>query len=270
MNTNTNKELSCGMENASPVGVHTKQLLQPKRMLLLALILALALFAVGCTTSQSATLDNDELYQAAVLDAMVAEEDEIMSLVTLTESDDFVTFNEDGQVLLCTWHRYPDSYPEGEEITLVYGAVWTFTEQEIIAWYSEHQDEMEDTDDYVLRLEQLIGLPADSGYTHVTMMWVSLEDVSRPAYLTDATVDAMQNSYADEMENQEWFDENIISSYFYDYTYPWTRLGYTYDWADNGEDYGLSEFLVCQDADVTIAYTDTTEAFVAYLASAVG
>ena len=35
----------------------------------------------------------------------------------------------------------------------------------------------------------------------------------------------------------------------------WTRLGYTYDWADNGQAYGLSEFIVKQDSDVKVAYT---------------
>ena len=47
---------------------------------------------------------------------------------------------------------------------------------------------------------------------------------------------------------------NIISSYF-DGKYPWTRLGYTYDWADNGEEYGLSEFVVRKNSEVKVAYT---------------
>ena len=33
-------------------------------------------------------------------------------------------------------------------------------------------------------------------------------------------------------------------SYSEDNRYPWTRLGYTYDWADNGKEYGLSESLI--------------------------
>ncbi len=32
-------------------------------------------------------------------------------------------------------------------------------------------------------------------------------------------------------------------------------MGYTYDWADNGQAYGLSEFIVKQDSDVKVAYT---------------
>ena len=33
------------------------------------------------------------------------------------------------------------------------------------------------------------------------------------------------------------------------------RLGYTYDRADNGSEYGLSEFIIKKDSDVKVAYT---------------
>ena len=50
-------------------------------------------------------------------------------------------------------------------------------------------------------------------------------------------------------EFKEWFDGNIIGSYF-EGAYPWTRLGYTYDWADNDTEYGLTEFLVLKKSKV--------------------
>ena len=66
----------------------------------------------------------------------------------------------------------------------------------------------------------------------------------------------MTDAFSDEVDEdyKEWFDSNIISSYF-DGKYPWTRLGYTYDWADNGSEYGLSEFIIKKDSDVKVAYT---------------
>ncbi len=66
-------------------------------------------------------------------------------------------------------------------------------------------------------------------------------------------------------EFELWFNDNIIGSYYSEYLYPWTRLGYTYDWADNGTEYGLSEFLVVEGAVVTVEYTMTTEEFLAYI-----
>ena len=41
-------------------------------------------------------------------------------------------------------------------------------------------------------------------------------------------------------------------------------MGYTYDWADNGTEYGLSEFLIFKGADATVAYTDPVQEFVDY------
>ena len=65
-------------------------------------------------------------------------------------------------------------------------------------------------------------------------------------------------------EYKAWFDSNIILSYF-DSAYPWTRLGYTYDWAAGGSDYGLSEFLVRKDAVAQVEFTMSTDDFVAWL-----
>lgn len=62
---------------------------------------------------------------------------------------------------------------------------------------------------------------------------------------------------------KEWFDSNVTVSYSEDNPYPWTRLGYTYDWADNGKEYGLSEFLIFSGADATVEYTCSIDEFAA-------
>ena len=48
---------------------------------------------------------------------------------------------------------------------------------------------------------------------------------------------------------ETWFENNTASSYSTG-AYPWTRLGYTYDWADNGTAYGLSEVIIFKGAKV--------------------
>ena len=68
----------------------------------------------------------------------------------------------------------------------------------------------------------------------------------------DAAFDTMYKS---------WFDSNIIGSYF-DKFYSWTRLGYTYDWADNGTEYGLSEFLIFSGAKAFVEYTYTVDEYI--------
>ncbi|WP_405357753.1 hypothetical protein [Ruminococcus sp.] len=62
---------------------------------------------------------------------------------------------------------------------------------------------------------------------------------------------------------ETWFENNTASSYSTG-SYPWTRLGYTYDWADNGTAYGLSEFIIFKGAKVKVECTYNLEEFAAY------
>lgn len=203
----------------------------------------------------------DKLYLAAVADAVDAEPDEIEPLVELTQSDLMTTWDSQGRVLLLSWNDHPDQFPEGEDIRLD-GEIWTFTDREIAAWYAENKDGVKDWD---LRLEQLIGLPPDAGYTHMSGFWVEASDVVRPAYVTDVT-EQMQLTFpaGTDPTFEDWFEGNSKFSYE-ESAYPWTRLGYTYDWADNGTEYGLTEFLVEADASVQVAFTETTADFLAWL-----
>lgn len=209
------------------------------------------------STDTAAAQDTATLYAAAMEDAMIAQEDEIFDLVTLTQDDALVTWDAEGRVLLLSYHAYPDSYVAGEDVTLVWGSVWAFTDKELEAIYDAEKDTVTD---WTLRLEQLIGLPEGSGYIVITGMWVSLDDIIRPAYQSDATLDSMATTFTAEVDDayQEWFDDNILDSYYYG-AYPWTRLGYTYDWADNGTEYGVTEFLIAQNAEIEVAYTLTVD-----------
>lgn len=203
---------------------------------------------------------NGQLYHAAVVDSMEASEDEICPLVSLTKDDKLVTWDDQGRVLLCTWHNYPDSYPKGEKVTINWGYVWTFTDKEI----ASNADELKTAKDPEMRMKQLIGFEPDSKHSTVTAFWVKPEDVLRPAYQSNATLGSMSTSFAEDedadSEFRQWFDENILSSYYYG-AYPWTRLGYTYDWADNGKEYGMTEFIVNPGSEVEVEFTETTEEF---------
>lgn len=199
----------------------------------------------------------ESLYDDAVRDAMTIEEDEILPLVSLEKGAPYAVYDDEGRVLLFTYHRYPDSYPDGADVKLAWGEVWTFVGGELDDWYDEEEGSITDWD---TRLRQLIGLTPDNGNTHVTAIWVDPDDVTRPANVQDigdVTMTATLSADTDEAFG-EWFDDNIIWSYF-DSAYPWTRLGYTYDWAADAKDeYGLSEFLVASGSEVEVAYTVTS------------
>ena len=208
---------------------------------------------------------NDLLYSNSVLDAENASALEIKELVTLTKDNDIVTWNEDGtKVLLLSWHKYPSSYPDGSTFTCSYGEVWVFTDGEILAWYDENNA---DVTDWELRLEQLIGLPTWKEYTHVTAFWVDLDEVVRPAFNPDVTeqitADQLDGSVLGDL--QDWFDGNADWSYSDNGYYPWTRLGYTYDWANNGTDYGLTEFIILKNSVVEVEWTKSNAEFIAWM-----
>ncbi len=169
-----------------------------------------------------------------------------------------------GKVLMLTWHKYPESYVTGTELTLSYGEVWTFTDKEIISRFRDEKER--DVIDWETRLRQLIGLPPDREYTHFTAMWAKPEDIIRPGYAwqLEHTSGLHRFAEAPPAAYKTWFDRNIIWSYF-DSAYPWTRLGYTYDWADNGSEYGLSEFLIRKNAVVEIEFTLATHEFITWL-----
>ncbi len=208
-------------------------------------------------------LDNDALYEIAVRDAVFADEDEIMPLVNITRDDDKVIWNGD-KVLMGLVHKYPDNYPDGEDVTLIWGDVWVFSAGEMYQWINSNSSGV---NDWQVRLEQLLGLPEWKKYTSVTTIWVDADLLHRPANIAGPT-SAMELTYqptGDETfdtQFKSWYDSIILWSYFNETKYPWTRLGYTFDWADNGREYGLSEFVVFSGATVSVDHTCTIDDFV--------
>lgn len=202
-------------------------------------------------------------YDDAVKDSMTVEENEILPLVSLEKGAPYAKYDEEGRVLLVNFNKYPESYPEGQDVALSWGNIWAFNVAELADWYADHGKEVTD---WPTRIRQLLGLAPDNDYTHFTAMWVEPEDVERPAYVQDTGTVEMTDYLTENVDEdfREWFDDNIIWCYF-DGAYPWTRLGYTYDWADNGEEYGLSEFLVKEDSRVKVEYTVTIEELIAML-----
>lgn len=220
----------------------------------------------GDATVMAVALFDDvtqELYENAVADAVEAEPGEVYPLVTLIPGAPMTTWDDNGRVLLLTWHDDPQSYPAGQDAVLKDGEVWTFTDGEIRSWY---QDEGRDAPSLTLRLEQLIGLPRDSGYTHVSALWARPQDLLRPAYSTDVADDRMDNYFSGQTDEEylAWFEENIEWSYTQS-AWPWTRLGYTYDWSLYGGEYGLTEFVIVPDSTVSVEFTLTTQEFIEWL-----
>ena len=212
------------------------------------------------TESSNAELSNAELLRNAYLNCIEVTEEKIRPLVTLTKDDKDVIWNEAGdRVLLFTFHRYPDSYPDGQEITFTWGESWLCSVQEYKSWYLHNKDNINDA---LLRTKQVLGMAEDSQNTYISTMWFDPKDVSRPAYVTDPTKQMkLEFDEGVSEEYKSWF----TSQYYYSYEtkhLPWTRLGYTYDWSKEAKDrYGLTEFIAWKGTTVKVEKTLTVEQF---------
>lgn len=237
-------------------------MLKPKRILFF--LFPVFIILVSCSTNDkniiSYEISYDDLYQNAVVDAMVAEENEISDhLINIVETNKYLAWsNHNGvkRVLVAAWTRYPNSYPVGDTVSTWWGVTWVTAVPEVRDWFKK-KDVTENNIE--LRLKQLLGLPMDNANTHFVELWVSPDDLFRPSpdnEITDtvASLDFPENA---EKWYVEWFNQNIIDSYF-PIQYPWTRLGYTYDWGSNDSEIGVSEFVVKKDSKVVVESKEPT------------
>ena len=204
----------------------------------------------------------DELYQAAVDDAEIAEADEIVD--TLTAIDDANTElirDDQGRVLMVTWTSF-DGYDDrvGTDMTL------PLTVEIWVTVAPQMQDFCQglglQDDALSLRLEQLLGLPPGGSKDRVVRLWVPPEAMFRPspdAEITDSVAE-LDFPAGTTQEHMGWIDYMIGSSYGMN-GYPWTRLGYTYDWApDAPDEVGLTELVIGDGSTIGVeSVTPTAE-----------
>ena len=219
----------------------------------------LSTLLISCSNNK--VIDLKERLHNAYLDVIEATEEDIRPLVSLTKDEENLYWSDDNKVLLFTFHRFPSSYPDGEEITFTWGESWLCSVKEYENWYKSNKDNIKDP---LLRTKQVLGMSDESKNTYISSMWIDSNDVQRPAYITDPT--KQMSLQFDENETDEykaWFS----NQYYYSYDVaklPWTRLGYTYDWSGEAKDrYGLSEFIAWKGTTVKVEKTLTVEEFVA-------
>jgi hypothetical protein len=225
------------------------------------LLFALLAIFVGCKKDndipkpEPPVLSMNALYKRAILDAMVADSSEIIdTLWALTPENtalQWKTINGKPHVLMASFMRFPSSYPVGDSITTSWGESWLFIPQQMKARIGSS---LLATSDTTMRICQLLGLPPANqrSNTHIAEIWVNPERLYRPAgsqAITTKTTGATLGT--NNPENfSSWFNNYIVFAYYRtlstttDYHYPWTRLGYTYDWAPETSEVGLSEYVL--------------------------
>jgi len=222
-----------------------------KKRLFLPLLCVLVVFIVGIGCGHKESEAPVDLYNKACQDSVFAETDEIYDcLIAITQDNDNLQWN-DGMVLVVTFTRFPDSYPEGQRIQTWWGETWVTVVPELKTFYEGLTVPI---DNPLLRVEQILGLPKDSGNEWFAEVWVNPHDLYRPCPDSEITDSACGLTFPGNTSDEyiDWFNNQIIGSYFQEQKYPWTRLGYTYDWGDPTKEIGLSEFIIRQGAEVLV------------------
>lgn len=237
------------------------------------LTLLLVLAVAGCAAhppdpaQPHATTATDELLARAVADAADANPNEVATdLVALVPGNERIVWRVDDAgdlwVLLATWTDW-SGYEGlvGQRIPLE-RTLWATAAPEAQTFCRStglHGAELG------LRLEQYLGLHPASGKTHFVTMWARARELVRPC--PDAEVDDTRceaRGTADDVQigthaHRAWFDALREISYGPG-GYPWTRLGYTYDWAPGAGERGASEFLAPAGALIEVmSFTSTDE-----------
>lgn len=199
-------------------------------------------------------------YLRAVKDAEIAEPAEIShELVPIVaHNPDLVWQGKRGEspILVVTWTA-ADIYDGKVPSQIAKSEVWVTVAPELKNFCRKLNLSSEKL---TLRLKQLLGLPLKPQKTDLVEIWADPEDLFRPSpdpEITDreAGLDFPKSDKFLTVADDHicWFNKNKRTSYtIEEYPYPWTRLGYTYDWGNPKSEIGLSEFVIRKGARMQI------------------
>lgn len=222
------------------------------------------------TTTPAETMD--QRYSIAIKDAMVADSSEITdTLWALTAANQHLqwkTVHGQQYVLMATFMRFPGSYPAGDSINTTWGDGWLFIPSQM---KSRLLPGFTATSDTIMRISQLLGLPPvnSKSNTNIATIWVPTSRLFRPAGNPDITTSTASAVLANGLPDDyvTWFNNYIIYAYYHtlqsstDFHYPWTRMGYTYDWAPGASKVGLSEYVLKANTGCWVEQTSSAADF---------
>ena len=167
------------------------------------------------------------------------------------------------KVSVFTRSSYTNSYHIGGLTTNSWGVIWVATTADFKGFFGDtnYYQPSVMTNIY-RRVEQLFGLPNDYGCSNVVELFVHPQDLARPAWDYQTTNQSVAFGWPNPMptippagfasvsDYTTWFSNRLDTIYTFSGTsvgYPWTGMGYTYDWYYGTNDLrrvGPAEFIV--------------------------
>lgn len=242
----------------------TRTRIEPRRTPSVSTACALVLLA-GCAAAPPA--DEGAAYRRALADAAVAEPAEALPLRSIPQG---------ATVQVVSWMRAAAIPCEESGCSFRVGAdrLWVTLEGEVRsrcrAW-GLHGDALRE------RLEQLLGLPPqqpeDRRKTHMVTFELARDALQRPCLGESADASGtvrctLRPTAAADPQLRQFVLEQMAVTWVADGHgapgYPFTRLGYTYDWhssAAGAGHYGASEFVVRPGTEVRVTSATATDEY---------
>lgn len=231
-------------------------------------LVGLLLIASLCFAKTANSQDLRTLYRDAMRIAVYPDSSKIdNNLVPITpKNPDLIwkTFKGEPHVLMVTW-KSVSYYPNGGDSIYNTGpySIWVTAAPQLKNWFQKQN--VADTN---LRLKQLLGLPpAGTNYNYFVEFWVKPSDMFRPCPDKEINDKSCSTCFPENTSKDyiTWFNDSRISRYYacklYD-QYPWTQLGYTYDWNPKNKTHvGMSEFVINTNATVYVKSVSTTKQY---------
>ncbi len=201
----------------------------------------------------------DDRYANAVTDARTILPTEMqVTLLTMDAGTPALQWRYDSgetYTLMVAYTKYPGSFSGsvGDTMILRWGKTWVTAAPQMEQFLRTADLAPAERN---TRLCQLLGLPATPAYQALVFMWVRPQDMFRPAYDSSVLAAAIVDTFPAGTDTPyiAWFTGYETAAYNGATKYPWTRLGYTYDWGSTSfPPAGLSEFVVTDSAIVRIA-----------------
>ena len=151
---------------------------------------------------------------------------------------------ENRRVLVSTWASWP-GYSQNKKIGLV-REVWVTLAPEVKDFLKK---ENVPGSNIILRIDQLLGMPPTKSETWFVELWARPADLFRPSKdpEIDDTEAGLDFPAGTPQAHIDWYNEQVKTN-----AYPWTRLGYTYDWGNPATKVGLSEYIIRVSSEVEV------------------